>query len=133
MVMFSLLVELCLPIFLFRIFAECDNQFYGTGKEYSVCRFTRNNDAVCDFKKFDSGGDEPCMIGRKAGLTRIDGVKVWILSYDNLILFHFFENGYQAATSLKNFYNLCISKPNVSKVVPGSKLITYTCTFTYRD
>lgn len=91
MVMFSLLVQLCLSVFLFNIFAECDNQFYGTGKEYSVCRFTRNKDAVCDFKKFDSHGDEPCMIGRKAGLTRIDGVKVWILSYDNLILFHFLK------------------------------------------
>lgn len=92
MVMFSLLAELCLPIFLFNIFAECDNQFYGTGKEpYSVCRFTRNKDAVCNFKEFDSHGDEPCMIGRKAGLTRLDGVKVWILSYDGLILLQFFK------------------------------------------
>ncbi|KAL9974815.1 hypothetical protein ACROYT_G011902 [Oculina patagonica] len=38
-------------------------------------KFVRDGES-CDYQKFDSHGDEPCVIGRKAGLTRINGVKV---------------------------------------------------------
>lgn len=55
--------------FLFALSAECEKQ------SYNVCRFVRDGES-CDYKKFDSHGDEPCVIGRKAGLTRINGVKV---------------------------------------------------------
>jgi len=54
---------------LFALSAECEKQ------SYNVCRFVRDGES-CDYKKFDSHGDEPCVIGRKAGLTRINGVKV---------------------------------------------------------
>ena len=54
---------------LFALSAKCEKQ------SYNVCRFVRDGES-CNYKKFDSRGDEPCVIGRKAGLTRINGVKV---------------------------------------------------------
>lgn len=75
MILFSLLLIFYLPSYIFDSCAKCDEQFYTNKQNYSVCRFIRDGED-CDFKKFDSNGDEPCMIGRKAGLTRINGVKV---------------------------------------------------------
>lgn len=75
MILFSLVVIFYLPSFLFELFAKCDGQFYTKKQNYNVCRFSREGEA-CDYSKFDSHGDEPCIIGRKAGLTRINGVKV---------------------------------------------------------
>jgi len=68
MTAFSLWV-LQISILLFALSAKCEKQ------SYNVCRFVREGES-CDYKKFDSHGDEPCVIGRKAGLTRINGVKV---------------------------------------------------------
>ena len=79
MVVFSLLVILYLPTFLFDLYANCDKQFqYKKYDNYNVCRFSRESDGSCNYRKFDSHDNEPCLIGRKAGLTRIDGVKVGI-------------------------------------------------------
>ena len=48
--------------------------------DYNACRFTRDEE-TCDYKKFDSfDGEGPCIIARKAGLTRLDGVKVNLLN-----------------------------------------------------
>lgn len=69
MTVFSLLWASYISSLLFGLFANCEKQ------SYNVCRFVRNGEK-CDYKKFDSHGDEPCVIGRKAGLTRINGVKV---------------------------------------------------------
>lgn len=42
-----------------------------------MCRFVWDGES-CDYKKFDLYGDEFCVIGRKVGLMRINGVKVGI-------------------------------------------------------
>jgi len=75
MILFSLLVTLYLPCFIFDLYVKCDRRFYEKKENYNACRFSREGEP-CDYKKFDSRGDEPCLIGRKAGLTRINGVKV---------------------------------------------------------
>ena len=69
MTVFSLLWVFYISSLLFALSANGEKQ------SYNVCRFVREGDK-CDYKKFDSHGDEPCVIGRKAGLTRISGVKV---------------------------------------------------------
>ena len=69
MTVFSLLWVFYISSLLFALSANSEKQ------SYNVCRFVREGDK-CDYKKFDSHGDEPCVIGRKAGLTRISGVKV---------------------------------------------------------
>ncbi|XP_068679514.1 transmembrane prolyl 4-hydroxylase-like isoform X2 [Montipora foliosa] len=76
MILFSLFLISYLPSFIFDLFAQCANAHFDPKREsYNVCRFTRGVEN-CDYEKYDSHGDEPCMVGRKAGLTRIDGVKV---------------------------------------------------------
>lgn len=71
MTVFSLLGVFYISSLIFALSTKCEQQ------SYNVCRFVREGES-CDYKKFDSHGDEPCVIGRKAGLTRINGVKVRI-------------------------------------------------------
>lgn len=66
---FSLLWVFYISSLIFALSAKCEKQ------SYNVCRFVRDGES-CDYKKFDSVEDGPCVIGRKAGLTRINGVKV---------------------------------------------------------
>ncbi|PFX31383.1 Transmembrane prolyl 4-hydroxylase [Stylophora pistillata] len=73
MTLFSLRWKFCLLCCLLALSAYCEKQ--PSNRTYNVCSFVREGQR-CDFKKFDSSGDEPCIIGRKAGLTRINGVKV---------------------------------------------------------
>lgn len=75
MTMFSLILFFYLPSFIFVLYANCENQVEPKKQSYNICRFVRDGES-CDYKKFDSREDEPCVIGRKAGLTRINGVKV---------------------------------------------------------
>lgn len=75
MTMFSLLLIFYLPNFLYILADNFENQFHPKKQSYNVCRLVRDGQS-CDYKMFDSHGDEPCIIGRKAGLTRINGVKV---------------------------------------------------------
>lgn len=82
MTLFSLRWNFCLLSALFVLSAICENK--SSKQSYSVCRFVRDGKS-CDYKKFDSNGDEPCVIGRKAGLTRIHGVKVKLVDSLNLI------------------------------------------------
>ncbi|RMX59580.1 hypothetical protein pdam_00003643, partial [Pocillopora damicornis] len=69
----SLRWKFCLLCSLLALSAYCEKK--PSNRTYNVCRFVREGQR-CDYKKFDSSGDEPCVIGRKAGLTRINGVKV---------------------------------------------------------
>lgn len=73
MTLFSLRWKFCLLCSLLALSAYCEKK--PSNRTYNVCRFVREGQR-CDYKKFDSSGDEPCVIGRKAGLTRINGVKV---------------------------------------------------------
>lgn len=75
MILFSLVLIFYLPSIIFDLYVKCDEKLQARKKNYNVCRFTRKGEH-CDYKKFDSLDDEPCMVGRKAGLTRINGVKV---------------------------------------------------------
>lgn len=52
------------------------NVYFDLKREnYNVCWFIRGVEN-CDYEKYDLYGDEFCMVGRKVGLIRIDGVKV---------------------------------------------------------
>lgn len=75
MILFSLVLIFYLPSTIFDLYVKCDEKLQARKRNYNVCRFTRKGE-YCDYKKFDSLDDEPCMVGRKAGLTRINGVKV---------------------------------------------------------
>lgn len=75
MTVFSLQVIFYLQSLIFVLYANCEKQVEPKKSSYNVCRFVRDGES-CDYRKFDSHGDEPCVIGRKAGLTRINGVKV---------------------------------------------------------
>lgn len=84
MTLFSLRWKFYLLCSLLALSAYCEKK--PSNRTYNVCRFVREGQR-CDYKKFDSSGDEPCVIGRKAGLTRINGVKVRLVVLLNLLKF----------------------------------------------